>query len=463
MMVPLHLSGGVLVTRDGRRRVDLLAIDGRIAAIGSELELPPDTVRLDVQGLCVLPGVIDPHTHFWEDGFAAAPDFRDGSLSAVCGGITTVIDMPLTEPCVLDLPTLRDKIALGVRTSRVDFALFGGASPTNGDMLEPLWRAGVVGLKIFTCATGCAMQGVTRDADLHDTLARIARFGGLASLHAEDEERLAANHAGQLRAGRNDEAAFLAWHDEAAELLAMRRILGHAKTLGARVNIVHVTSPTGLALVAAARDDGVAATAETCPHYLYLGAEDVLAQGSRAACAPPVRERRGIAAMRARVADGSVHTIGTDHCAVSLDRKRPPAIDAQPGLPGLETMVPLLLNLVARGELTLERMVEVTSHDTARLYGLYPRKGSVEIGADADFTIVDPDAVWTIGADRLAGSAGWTPYEGITVQGRVEMTVIRGRLVARGGRAVDADGPAAFIPRQQPAATATPHPEGHAT
>ena len=461
MTLPLHLSGGFLVTRDGRRRVDLLAIDGRIAAIGNDLELPPETVSVDVQGLCVLPGVIDPHTHFWEDGFTAAPDFRDGSLSAVCGGITTVIDMPLTEPCVLDLPTLHDKIDLGIRTSRVDFALFGGASPTNGDRLEPLWRAGVVGLKIFTCTTGCAMEGVTRDADLRDTLARIAGFGGLASLHAEDEERLQANRAA-LQAGQCDEAAFLDWHDEIAELMAMRRILDHAKTVRARVNIVHVTSPSGLALVAAACADGVAATAETCPHYLYLGAEDVLSQGSRAACAPPVRERRNIAAMRAGVADGLVGTIGTDHCAVSLDRKRPPALEAQPGLPGLETMVPLLLNLVARGELTLERMVEVTSHDTAHLYGLYPRKGSVEIGADADFTVVDLDPIWTIGADRLAGSAGWTPYEGIEVQGRVEMTIIRGRLVARGGRALDPDGPAAFIPRQ-PAATATPHSKGYTT
>lgn len=457
MTLPLHLAGGVLVTRHGRQRVDLLAIDGRIAAIGNDLELPSDTVRLDVQGLCILPGVIDPHTHFWEDGFAAAPDFRDGSLSAVCGGITTVIDMPLTEPCVLDVSTLHDKIALGVRTSRVDFALFGGASPTNGDMLELLWRAGVVGFKIFTCTTGCAMEGITRDVDLRDTLARIAHLGALASLHAEDEDRLAANRTEQLQANRYDEAAFLAWHDETAELLAIRRILGHAKAIGTRVNIVHVTSPAGLALITAARDHGVAATAETCPHYLYLGAEDVLAQGSRAACAPPVRERRDIAVMRARVVDGSVLTIGTDHCAVRLDRKRPPVIDAQPGLPGLETMVPLLLNLVARGELTLERMVEVTSHNTAHLYGLYPRKGSVEIGADADLTIIDLNASWTISADRMVGSAGWTPYEGLTVQGRVEMTVIRGRLVACGGRAVEAAGPAVFIPRQQPAAAATPY------
>lgn len=455
MTAPLHLSGGVLATRDGRRRVDLLAIDGRIAAIGHALELPPDTIRLDLDGLTILPGVIDPHTHFWEDGFAAAPDFRDGSLSAVCGGITTIIDMPLTEPCVLDLDTLHDKIDLGRRTSRVDFALFGGACPDNRDRLASLWQAGVAGLKIFTCATGCAMEGVTRDVDLHDVLARIAAFGGLACLHAEDEDRLLANRARQLDAGRTDPAAFLAWHDETAELLAIRRILGHAKTVGARVNIVHVTSPDGLRLVADARDDGVAATAETCPHYLYLGAEDVLAQGSRAACAPPVRGRSQIATMRARVADGSVHTIGTDHCAVSLDRKRPPAIDAQPGLPGLETMVPLLLNLVARGELTLERMVEVTSYETARLYGLTPRKGCIEIGADADFTIVDLDAVWTIGAGRLVGSAGWTPYEGMTVQGRVEMTIIRGRLVARSGRVVDVDGPACFVPRQHATAPAT--------
>jgi dihydroorotase-like cyclic amidohydrolase len=244
---------------------------------------------------------------------------------------------------------------------------------------------------------------------------------------------------------RRNNAAFTLWHSETAELEAISRILFYARRLGTRVNIVHVTSPEGVRLVQDAREKGVRATAETCPHYLYLTEDDIAERGAWAICSPQMRSRAALEGMRDLVRDGDIITIGSDHGPVDPALKRRGSNDVfagQPGLPGNETMVPLLLNLVAEGRLTLERLAELTSEAPARLYGLFPRKGAVEIGSDADFTVVDPSEGWTITKDALIGRSGWTPFEGLHVLGRVRMTVIRGRVVARDGQIVAGPGSA---------------------
>ena len=311
-----------------------------------------------------------------------------------------------------------------------------------------MWDAGAAALKIFTCETGSPMTGVTADADLAAAMATIAGFGGLATFHAESAAILGENLANCRRRGSAGPSAFCEWHDERAECDAIERILSHAGRLGTRTNIVHVTSPRGVALAEAARARGVDVTTETCPHYLYFTADDIGARGLALACAPPMRGEEARKGLRRLLADGTITTYGSDHCPVEPRNKRADDFARiQPGLPGNETMVPLLLNLVAMGVLTLERMASLTSEAPARLYGLYPRKGAIAVGSDADFTVVDPDREWTIHASSLVGSAGWTPYEGMAVRGRVEMTIIRGRLVARDGRLVGAPGGGAFIAR----------------
>jgi allantoinase len=445
------VKGGMLVTPEGRVEADVLARDGIIQAIGRDLAMPADAEVIDVAGLAVLPGIIDCHSHLWELGFMSRDDFEDSTASAAAGGITTVIDMPLTTPEVLDRPSFRTKVALGEKTSHTDFALHGGVSPDRFDHLEEQWREGATAFKIFTCDTGCAMRGVIDDADLVEAMTRIARFDGLAIFHAENEELLVANKRRLLAAGRRDNAAFSEWRSELVELEAINRILFYAERLGTRVNIVHVTSPNGIALIEAARGRGVRATGETCPHYLYLTEEDMLRDGLWAMCAPPVRGADARAGLRAMVASGAVTTIGSDHGPVDPDLKRRGDNDifaGQFGLPGNETMVPLLLNLVAEGVFPLERLAAVASEAPARLYGLYPRKGAIRIGSDADFTIVDAAARWSLAAADLIGKSGWIPYEGMAVQGRVALTVVRGRVVARDGRLAGPPGTARFIPRQ---------------
>jgi allantoinase len=450
MSSSILVKGGTLVTREGAFAADVEVREGVIVAIGSKLQITQDAEIFDATGLHVLPGVIDPHSHLWEAGFMSGPDFEDSTASAVAGGITTIVEMPLTTPEVLDLATFRNKVEIGRETSHVDFALYGGVRPSNLSDLRPMWDAGAAAFKIFTCDTGCAMHGLIHDSDLLAALQTIAGFGGLASFHAENDELLVANRARIDREGRTDNAAFNDWRDETVELEAINRILFYAGRTGARVNIVHVTSPAGVKLVQQARRNGVDASAETCPHYLYLTDKDIEERGAWVACSPPMRGKDAQDGMRGLVADGTILTVGSDHGPVDpvLKKRGDNNIFAgQPGMPANETMVPLMLNLVSSGKLSLERLAMVLSEAPARLYGLYPRKGAIRIGSDGDLTIVDLSTRWTLSKDSLIGKSGWTPYEGLEVTGRVAAAIIRGHVSARDGRPTGPLGKAAFIPR----------------
>ena len=445
------IQGGTIVTPHQRFTADILVRDGRVEAIGTGLQPEKDSETIDARGLHVLPGVIDPHSHLWESGFMSGPDFEDSTASAVAGGITTIIEMPLTTPEVLDLKTFEDKAALGADTSHVDFALFGGVRPSNLGELQAMWDAGAVAFKIFTCDTGCAMHGVINDADLLAALQTIAGFGGLAGFHAENDELLIANRARLDREGRTDNAAFNEWRNETVELEAINRILFYARRTGARVNIVHVSSPEGVAMVARARAIGVAATAETCPHYLYLTEKDIDERGAWVTCSPPMRGQDALSGLRRLVKDGAITTVGSDHGPVDPELKRRGdnnIFQGQPGMPANETMVPLMLNLVNSGVLSINRMAQLTSEAPARLYGIFPKKGGIAIGSDADFTIVDLERRWTLSADTLMGKTGWTPYEGMAITGAVALTIIRGAVRARNGHPVGEPGEAAFVQRE---------------
>ncbi len=433
-------------------RADILVTDGVIDAIGRDLQISSDARVIDVGGLTILPGVIDPHSHLWEAGFMSDPDFADSTASAVAGGITTVIDMPLTVPEVLDVGTFQEKARLGKLTSHTDFALHAGVTPDNLSGLAAMWHEGCTAFKIFTCDTGCPMAGLTDDYDLSEALRVIGSFNGLATFHAENDDLLNGNLARVRNDNRTDNLAFLEWRNETVELEAINRILFLASRFRTRVNIVHVTSPAGVALVQQARENGVDATAETCPHYLYLTSDDIAERGAWVTCAPPMRGPDARERLRSLVADGSILTVGSDHGPVDPELKRRGSnnvLDGQPGLPGNETMVPLLLNLVAAGTVSINRVAELVAEAPANLYGLFPRKGAIAVGSDADFTIVDPGYKWTIRAEDLVGKSGWTPYENMCVSGKVEFTIIRGRVAAKGGRPVQEPGGAAFIPRHE--------------
>jgi dihydroorotase (multifunctional complex type) len=444
------VRGGRLVSRAGVRRADVRIVAGRIVDVGPNLPIFGEPV-VDAGDLLVLPGVVDAHCHQWEDGMASRPDFRDESAAAAVGGVTTFIDMPLTTPEITDAARFRDKAALGERTSLVDFALHAGASPDRIDQLPELWAAGATGIKIFTCETGCAMRGFVDEPTLRVVLECATRLHALALIHAEDQPTLDRNRALLEEAGRADVNAFGEWHSPGAERAAIQRVLRIAGELGGRVYFVHTSLPEGVADIVAARQAGVLALVETCPQYLWLTSDDIKHHGAWRASAPPVRDKVRRDALRACLAI-DIDVVGSDHNAVSRAAKARGGHDpfnVQPGLPGVELTLPLMLDLVAEDVLPLERCVALLAERPAEIFGLAPRKGFLKPGADGDVVLVDM-AGWTEPSDATTVSAaGWTPYAGLRLRGRVRETILRGRRVALDGVVCGEAGYGGFVRRQK--------------
>jgi allantoinase len=442
------VRGGSVVLPGRVQDADIRVRDGRIVEIGPGLAAAAESI-VDAGGLTVLPGAIDPHGHQWEPGFTSHADFRDVTASAAFGGVTTLLDHPLTPPVVLDRRAFAAKVALGERTASIDFGLHGGASPGTLDELEGMWLAGAAGIKLFTCPTGTELDGFD-DADaLALAFDRLGSIGALALVHAEDAVTLDRNAATVHEEGGGRVDDFARWHSLEAEATATVRVLDLAERFGTPVYIVHASDPSIVDRVVAARKRGIAAHVETCTHYLHLTTEDIDAQGARAMTAPPVRDGSARDGLRRRLGNGAIDTVGSDHCTVGLPGKSGQTMESVvPGLPGLDLFVPLLLDLVAAGVLDLPRLAEVTAATPARIFGL-PAKGAIEVERDADLVLVDPTASFVVDASRLPSSAGWSPYDGRILRGTVVETISRGEPVARDGQVIERAGHGRFVPRME--------------
>ena len=438
-----------MVAPDGVRDLDVRVDDGRITEIGRPLPLDGHRV-VDCDGLHVLPGAIDPHGHQWEPGFTPAADFADVTASAAVGGVTTLLDHPLTTPVVVDRQTFDAKAALGERTSIVDFGLHGGAAPDHLDDLAALWAGGATGIKLFTCRTGTPLDGFDDPERLEAAFRRLGAIDALALVHAEDQATLDRRHAELEGDGGGGVADFDAWHSIEAEETAVERVLELAARTGTRTYLVHASHPSVVDRAIGAAAKGAARLhVETCPHYLHLTDTDLRAGGGWLMTAPPVRDAAARAGLRERLADGAIDTIGSDHCSISAAGKSGDRMEAIiPGVPGLDVYLPLLLDLVAEGAIDLPRVADVTADAPARIFGL-PMKGAIEVGRDADLVTVDLDATVTVRARELPCSAGWSPYEGRTLRGAVVDTWSRGERIVHEGRLEAEPGRGRFLRRSE--------------
>jgi allantoinase len=439
----LLIRGGQVVSSGGITAADVRIRSGLVAEIGSGL-VPDGEESIDADGLYVLPGVIDAHTHQWEPGFLSPPDFRDVTASAAAGGITTIIDHPLTRPEVLDAKVFREKVKLGERTACVDFALYAGVCPGRLEAMEELWAAGAAGFKFFTCDSGSALQPFVDPRDQRELLLRIRALNSIALVHAEDQTILDQARNRLEAEGRDGLEAFFKWRIPEAEKAAVEAVLALALETGARVYFAHVSLPEAVAEISAAQAGGAAVVAETCPHYLYLTQEELVAEGRWATSAPPVRDRSRRDGLRRQLAS-EISVVGSDHCSVPTGDRD--AFSSAHGLPGNETMLPLLLDLVAGGVLKLERLVGLVCEHPARLFGLAPRKGFLRPGADGDVTLIDARGASVVDAQLMVGAAGWTPYQGRRLRGQVVRTIVRGTTVAGDGKPVAAAGFGRFLRR----------------
>lgn len=424
----LVLSGGTVVTPGGEVRADVGVRAGRIARIGA-LDADAAETSVDCTGLHLLPGVIDTQVHFREPGMEHKEDLATGTKAAVAGGVTAVFEMPNTKPMTVSAEALSDKLARAAGRAYSDYAFFVGATADNAEKLGELERLpGCSGVKIFMgSSTGDLL--VSDDATLAAVLASGTRR---VAVHAEDEDRLIERKA--IVADGADVTEHPTWRDTETAVRATTRLLTLARAARRRVNVLHITTAAEMALLANYRD---VATVEVTPQHLTLTAPDCYRRlGSRAQMNPPVRDAAEQAGLWRAVAEGVVDVIGSDHAPHTLEEKAKPYPQTPSGMPGVQTLVPVMLDHVAAGRLTLARFVDLTSGGPARLYGI-AGKGRIAVGYDADFTIVDLKARRTISDGAMLSRSGWTPFDGMEVTGWPIATVIRGRAVMRDGEIVE--------------------------
>jgi allantoinase len=441
----LCISNARLIEEGGAWHGGLGIRAGKVVArFEGETEGKADEV-IDAGGLPVLPGLIDAHVHFNEPGRTDWEGLTCGSMGAAAGGVTSILDMPLNNlPAAIDGATLRKKLEAVQGHSVVDYCLWGGLVTDNVTRLAEQDAAGAVAYKAFMSNSGIADFPAVTDGVLFEGLRHAARIGKLVAVHAESEALTAHFTAQLLATGRTDRRAWLESRPPFAELEAINRALLLARFAGARLHIVHVSTAEGIDLVHTARHMGQLVSCETCPHYLILDEDDFVTIGPPAKCAPPVRSRTNVEALWQRVLAGQVDIIASDHSPCPTEDKRRGEQDiwaAWGGITGVQTLLPLLLHegVYHRG-MSLSLLTKLTAANPARLFGLYPRKGTLNIGADADLVIVNPDAEWTIRASELFAHHKHTPYDGRRVRGQVQTTIVRGRVVYHEGTFREAPG-----------------------
>jgi dihydroorotase len=433
----LLLKSGVVVNHDGTGARDIAVKNGRIAGLGS-FGASEAAETIDCTGLHILPGVIDSQVHFREPGNEHKEDLETGSRAAVAGGVTAVFEMPNTRPTTTSAEALADKIKRASGRMFCDFAFFVGGTRDNVEELPQLeMLPGSAGVKVFMgSSTGELL--VEDDESVARILGRIRRR---ASFHSEDEYRLRARKNEQRE---GDPSSHPVWRDAEAARLCTERLLRLARAAGKRVHVLHVSTAEEMSLLAASKD---IATVEVTPHHLTLAAPDAYDRlGTRAQMNPPVRGAHHREALWQALASGIVDVLGSDHAPHTLEEKAKPYPQSPSGMTGVQTLVPIMLDHVSKGRLTLERFIDLTSHGPQRIFGI-ARKGRIAQGYDADFTIVDLKRRRTITNGWIESRAKWTPYDGLEVMGWPAGTIIRGRRVMWEGEIIaPAHGaPVAFV------------------
>lgn len=405
-----------------RVRTSIAILNGKIAAIGDSVHEHARDVY-DASGLVVLPGVIDSQVHFREPGLTQKEDLESGSRGAVLGGVTTVFEMPNTKPATTSADAFRDKLKLAAGRMWTDYAFFIGATPDNVRELGELERLDhCCAVKVFMgSSTGSLL--VQEEAKLRELFEHGTRR---VAIHAEDEARLQARRP--LIDDKNDVRLHPFWRDEGTAIEATTRALRLAREVNRPVHILHVTTAEEMELLKAARD---IATCEVTPQHLTLAAPDCYESlGSLAQMNPPIRSERHREALWRAVADGTVTVIGSDHAPHTREEKALPHPQSPSGMTGVQTLVPIMLNHVNDGKLSLERFVELSCRENARLYGAIG-KGEIRVGFDADFTIVDLARSKRIENSWIASRVGWSPYDGLEVRGWPITTIVGGNFAVR--------------------------------
>jgi allantoinase len=427
---------GAVVVSDGAYARDILIRGGRIAAL-VEAGASVAKQEIDARGLLALPGIVDAHVHFNDPGRSDWEGWASGSRAAAAGGTTTVLDMPLNSiPPVLDGDAFDQKRAAAENTSLVDFGLWGGLVDADPVTLRELSERGAVGVKAFLCDSGVADFPAIHDEDLVPALRAAADAGLIVAIHCEDEALVREATARVRGTGRHDPGAWPLSRPPLVEVRAVARACAAAREAGARIHIVHLSAIEALGAIGAARDMGTDVTAETCPHYLTFDEHDLSKQGASLKCAPPIRDLRNRDGLWRALLDGKIDFVASDHspCPPSL-KESDDIFGAWGGVAGAQSLLTAVFagaSARATGALDVREVAGFVvwrlSARPAKRFGLWPRKGAIARGSDADIVLFDPDREWTL-APLGSHTRGVDPYVGRSFRGKVVRTLVGGRTV----------------------------------
>ncbi len=432
--VDLVLSNAKIYTRRGIVEAGLAIDNGRIFRIAKETNLPQASTKLDLQGCIVLPGLIDLHVHLRDQQLAYKEDFFTGTSAAAAGGVTLTVDMPNNKPVTMSSKSLRERMKLAEKRIIVGVAFYS-AFPANLGELPSIVEEGAVGFKLFLSQR---IGGL--DIEDNDVLLRafnkVGETNVPVAVHAEDKEILENIKNKMKQAGRNDINAYLEVHPANAEMKAIQRVIQLVKESKVRVHFCHVSSAAGLNAFLAAKKMGLSVTCEVTPHHLFLSHEHLKRCRTIALIHPPLRTNRDVKALWNALTRGLIDTIASDHAPHTIEEKEAKSIwDVKPGIPGLETTLPLLLTQVNKGNLALSDLVKMTSEKPAEIFNLKYR-GSLDEGYLADLVVVDVHRKHKIDSSRFLSKAKYSPFDGWKVKGKPIKTFVNGQLVMDEGEIV---------------------------
>lgn len=446
MNVDLVVKNAKMVSPRGIVEAGVAVKDGVVVAVSRDIYLPNADNVIDAKGNYVLPGLLDGHSHT----FLPPETPATGTRAAAKGGVTTMLEMPGTQMGCFNQDQYQEKLRIMKDAAYVDFCVHAGcASGYPEGTLTEIWGAGATGAKFFISSAGPKWPQ-TFDGEVIERFKELSKCGGLALIHAENDSILKDNEKRLKDAGRRDFSTHLECRPRVAEVEAGKRMIDYLKLTGCRGMIVHTGVPETVWYSAQAKTEGAETYVETCPQYLYLTEDDVKERGPWLKFAPPPRTKADVAEIRRLLNLGWIDTVATDHAPYGKDLKEAGLEDmwmAPNGIPGLETYLPLLLNGVNQGWLSLERLAAAASETPARIYGIYPRKGTLQPGSDADMVIIDLKEKRTIRDEDQTTACGWTPYHGLRVKGWPTTSIIRGRIVMEDDQILAEKGSGTFIPR----------------
>ncbi|WP_315834725.1 allantoinase AllB [Bradyrhizobium prioriisuperbiae] len=438
MIADLVIHNGIVVSADTTFPASVAIKNGKILAVGTADSMPQATETLDAGGLHVLPGAIDVHVHFRDPGYPHKEDWESGTAAAAFGGVTTVFDMPNTIPPTANAEILAAKHAIASSKAYVDYGLYGLLGEDTIAQVPELVDGGVIGFKLYMGNTFGKIPSPTTGAML-EAFEVVAPTGKRVSLHAETNSIMERRQARLTAAGRSDPLAHLAARPAVVAVEAVSRAAILAEWTGARIHVLHISSAAELLPLAAAKARGVDITGETCPQYLFLSSDDYARLGGIIRLNPPVREQENQAPIWNALVDGTIDMIATDHAPHTPEEKtRNDIWSVDCGFPGVESQMPLMLTEVAAGRASISDYVRWSAVNPAKTWGLYPRKGVIQPGADADIALVDLTRQWALQDSQLQSRSKISPWDGRKVCGLPIHTLVRGRFAMKNRELVPA-------------------------